>query len=83
MKTPIELLDDMPCDIASRRAWIKWFRRWQLEAFRAGESAMRERAAKACRAIEADDVRPTDQMIGAGDCAEAIRALPLSDEVPR
>ncbi|TPE53045.1 hypothetical protein [Amaricoccus solimangrovi] len=51
------------------------------DRFRAGAEAMREAAAKACEAMEQEyaDKMPSGAF-AAGDCAAAIRALPIPGE---
>jgi hypothetical protein len=56
-------------------------RGWAEEAFRAGQSEMRERAAKECfeRADSAAACGMPEQRQEAADCAADIRALPLEE----
>lgn len=61
-----------PANVSSFEAWENYVRAIQIEAFRAGEASMRERAAVFASAAAESD------MLG-----DQIRALPLSDEVPK
>lgn len=79
MKTAAELAEKLFHDPSATVV----IEQMQLEAYRAGESSMRERAAKAAgikaHAINCDHISCNAHK----DDAASIRALPLSDEVPR